>query len=195
MTARVSVLLHLKNLHDRSVPLLLLAHLTLGKTLFNKIKQQCFIALFQGWMWELKIKHMFLLQRNKGHFSWKHFTNPKNDHQDNGSHKTNARKWWHSIVNLAPNMLNDTFSLSKPEHRNYYCKLIFWSVCSLIQFNTYIWVYLLGCIACLECEICYIMAVSTQPNASKCTVSFASRCWRRCWRQSKKWDWSGVREC
>lgn len=109
MMGRTPVLLCLKNLHNQPAPLLLAAHLTLGKTLFNKIKQQCFIALFQRWMWELKIKHMFLLQRNKGHFNWKHFTDPKNNHQDNGSHKINARKGWHSIVNLAPNAMNDSF--------------------------------------------------------------------------------------
>lgn len=55
-------------------------------------------------------------------------------------------------------------------------------------------VYLLGCTAYLECESCYIMAMSTQPNASKYTVSFAYRSWRRCWRQSGKWGVPGATE-
>lgn len=95
-----------------------------------------------------------------------------------------------------PKCAEQFFSPSQPEHRHYYCKLIFWSVCNLIQLNTYIYmcVYLLGCTAYLECESCYIMAMSTQPNASKYTVSFAYRSWRRCWRQSGKWGVPGATE-
>lgn len=92
----------------RVASLLLLGHLALGKTLFHKSKQPRFIALFQHWTWEKKIKHMLLLQKNKSQFYQKHFANPKKNHQDNRSHKTNARNGWHVTVNLAPNVLNNS---------------------------------------------------------------------------------------
>lgn len=127
---------------------------------------------------------MFLLQRNKGHFYWKHFTNPTNDHQDNRNYKTNARKGWHLTVNLAPNAWAVLFTITA-RTQTLLLQLIFWSVCNLIQLNTYIYV----CVYYLAVQLAWSVKVATlwlclhSQNASKYTVSFAYRSWRRCWRK------------